>query len=122
MPARQCKPMVRRVVLLLLGAALVWPELGTGQSQLSRKDQLVEVRDACPGVLVELRYESARNAAGHPIYPVNARCLLRKSVAARLLVAHKILEADGMRLKVWDAYRPPAAQEALWASLPNPDF
>jgi D-alanyl-D-alanine dipeptidase len=32
------------------------------------------------------------------------------------------LEARGLGLKVWDAYRPPEAQAALWAVFPDPRY
>jgi D-alanyl-D-alanine dipeptidase len=121
MPARKCKPMRSIAAATVLSAFLILAAYAQ-EPRPSAEEPLVDIRTACPGVLVELRYETARNAAGHAIYPVNARCLLRKSVAARLLAAHRLLAADGLRLKVWDAYRPPSAQAALWAARPNPDF
>lgn len=122
MPARKCKPIPWFLVFAAFLAALVVPAGSADLVYPLAGEPLVEVREACPGVLVELRYETARNAAGHPIYPAAARCLLRKSVTARLLAAQKLLEAEGLRLKVWDAYRPPSAQKTLWAARPNPDF
>lgn len=122
MPARKCKSCVMLTASALVLCVLLIAGNAAEEARPLAGEPLVDVRAACPGVVVELRYESARNAAGHAIYPVNARCLLRKSVAARLLAAQKLVAADGFRLKVWDAYRPPNAQAALWAARPNPDF
>jgi D-alanyl-D-alanine dipeptidase len=37
-------------------------------------------------------------------------------------LAQKYLKAHGYGLKVWDAYRPKAAQEKLWAATKNNDY
>lgn len=85
-------------------------------------EPLVNLAEACPDVLIELRYATARNITGAPIYPAQARALLRQSVAGRLRRANEFLAMHGYRLKVWDAYRPPFAQDRLWEAHPNPEF
>ena len=87
-----------------------------------REEPLVDIAQACPGVLIELRYATSRNLAGMPVYPRNARAMLRRSVAERLLRAQELLAPSGLKLKVWDAYRPPSVQDRLWDARPNPDF
>lgn len=72
--------------------------------------------------MIELRYATARNFTGAPLYPPEARCLLRRSVAERLVRAQDWLMARGLGLKVWDAYRPLAIQHALWRCKPDPTF
>lgn len=87
-----------------------------------QEEPLVDIAQACPGVLIELRYATSRNLARVAIYPQNARALLRRSVAERLVRAQELLAPSGFKLKVWDAYRPPSAQEQLWEARPNRDF
>jgi len=92
-------------------------------SQEQKRDEaLVDLAEVCPGVLIELKYATPRNITGAPIYPGGARALLRQSVADRLRRASDFLSAQGYRLKIWDAYRPPFAQERLWEARPNPEF
>ena len=67
-----------------------------------------------PSIAIDLRYASARNALGHPLYPPDARALVRQSVAGRLRIAQQYLRERGYGLKILDAYRPPATQRALW--------
>jgi D-alanyl-D-alanine dipeptidase len=110
------------LVLFLSGGRMMAASEERPKSYPRKDETLVEVREACPGVVVELRYETARNAAGYPIYPVAARSLVRKSVASRLLHAQQLLAKHRLKLKVWDAYRPPAAQAALWKARPNAEF
>ncbi len=113
---------MKSIVLVLVAGLVSARELNAADARPLQSEPLVDIRQACPDVLVELRYETSRNAAGHPIYPVAAKCLLRRGVATRLATAQRALAAQGLRLKVWDAYRPPAAQTALWRARPNPAF
>ncbi|HLJ55640.1 MAG TPA: D-alanyl-D-alanine dipeptidase [Chthonomonadaceae bacterium] len=84
--------------------------------------ELVDIRGICADVRVKLRYATPRNGVGRAVYPRAARCLLRRGTAERLRRVQRRLEARGLALKVWDAYRPPAAQRALWAICPDPRF
>lgn len=83
---------------------------------------LVDLAAACPTIRIELRYATARNMTGKPIYPANARCLILPSVAQRLNHAQDELHAKGFSLKIWDAYRPAWAQKILWQAKPNAEF
>ena len=86
------------------------------------EDPLVDLATVDGTILVELRYATARNIAGRPLYPPGARCIVRRHVAEGLKVAQDWLRPQGYGLKVWDAYRPPAAQQALWELSKNRSF
>jgi D-alanyl-D-alanine dipeptidase len=81
---------------------------------------LVDVASLIPDAVVELRYAGRRNVLGRPIYPLGARCLLLPTAAKRLAAAAAALRSRGFRLLLWDCYRPPSAQRALWRHLPDP--
>lgn len=85
-------------------------------------EAMVDVAKVCKTIVIELRYATERNFTGKQIYPMNARALLRKSVAARLNRAQDELRKQGLGLKIWDAYRPAWAHDILWRSIPNPEF
>jgi D-alanyl-D-alanine dipeptidase len=48
------------------------------------------------------------------------RCALRPEVARALARVQRSLERQGLGLLVWDCYRPPAVQRALWERNPHP--
>lgn len=88
--------------------------LGKGSTlELARQRGLVEVRKVIPGIGIDLRYATARNITGQPIYPHRMPCLLRTETAEKLKQAQAILRAQGYGLRIWDAYRPPEVQETL---------
>jgi D-alanyl-D-alanine dipeptidase len=101
-------------VIALLLAALLAQDLPA--------DPLIDASTVVPGLIVELRYATENNFLHQRIYPPDARCILRTSVAQRLAAAAKTLAADGLRLVAWDCYRPPSAQEAMWKLYPHPGF
>ena len=70
---------------------------------------------------LDLRYATADNITGRPIY-ARPLCLLHPAAADRLAAAMLRARALGLRLRLFDAYRPPAAQWALWRALPDPTF
>ncbi len=73
-------------------------------------------------ILVELRYATPRNIAGRQLYPPKARCIVRRHIADGLKVAQAWLRPQGYGLKIWDAYRPPEIQQALWEISKNGSF
>lgn len=77
-------------------------------------DNLVEIKSVDPTILVELRYATPRNFTGRALYPPEMPALARPTTAARLAKAQAFLRAHGYGLKIWDAYRPMAAQLELW--------
>ena len=79
-----------------------------------RYDNLVDIRSVDPTIRVELRYASKDNVTGRPLYPPDTPALVRPTTAQRLAEAQKFLRGRGYGLKIWDAYRPLAAQMALW--------
>ncbi len=79
---------------------------------------LVDVTHHVPDALLDVRYATADNLTGRPLYPV-ARCLLLPGPAARLARAAARLRAQGLRLLLHDCYRPLSVQRALWAAMPK---
>jgi D-alanyl-D-alanine dipeptidase len=78
---------------------------------------LVPIR-AEDGFILDIRYATADNLTGRPIYhrPV---ALLLPEAAALLRAAQRHAAALGLTIKVFDAYRPIEAQWALWRALPD---
>lgn len=100
-------------VLLLPACASVPPRPATGVQARAGARGLVAVAQAVPGARVDLRYQTAANVTGRPLYPADMPCLLRRSTAEKLARAQELLQARGCGLKIWDAWRPPEAQQKL---------
>ena len=78
---------------------------------------LVRVKDYAPTVYVELKYATDDNFMGQKIYDFD-EAFLRRGTALRLAKAQELLLAQGCSLKIWDAWRPLAAQFKMWEVYP----
>jgi zinc D-Ala-D-Ala dipeptidase len=82
---------------------------------------LVRITAASHDVLIDLIYAGPDNFTGQTIYR-HAICLLHPDAEAGLRRAVAGACAMGLKLKVYDAFRPQEAQEALWAVAPIPGY
>ena len=69
-------------------------------------------------LILDIKYASDENFTGEKLYDC-ARCLLRTEVAEALLAVNKEVEKRGLRLKVFDCYRPRHIQERMWQIIPD---
>jgi len=83
------------------------------------EDPLVDAAAVVPGLIVDLAYAKADNIAGRALYPPDAKCLLRRSVARRLALAADALRKQGLRLVARDCTRPAGSQRVLWEAYPR---
>lgn len=75
---------------------------------------LVDVRRVAPGIRTDVRYATPYNFVGAVLPGYEApRALLRREAAAALGRVQAALAADGLGLKVFDAYRPVRATAAM---------
>ena len=83
---------------------------------------LVDLHRIDTSFVIDMRYATANNFTGAPLpgYEGN-RAFLRAEAAAALAVVAEDLRAQGYTLKIFDAYRPVRASEAMvaWAERTN---
>jgi D-alanyl-D-alanine dipeptidase len=78
----------------------------------------VRVQDYIPDIVVELRYATTDNFTGEVIYDFQD-AYLRYGTVKKLAKVQQALRKEGLRLKIWDAFRPVRAQFLLWEAFPN---
>lgn len=88
---------------------------------MNQQVTLVDIRARFPALAIDLKYASADNITGQPIY-AEARCLLHPDAATALERSLRIAQLAGLNLQVLDAYRPQQAQQLLWNACPNQDY
>lgn len=81
----------------------------------------VKITDYIPDIVVDLKYATADNFTGTIIYDFKD-AYLRYGTVKKLAVAQEKFKSMGYYIKIWDAYRPFAAQEKLWQVCPNPRY
>lgn len=93
--------------------ALTMPELSDSS--------FVPVTDYIPDMLVELKYASQDNFTGQTIYEFED-AFARFGTVKKLAEVQESLHEVGLGLKIWDAFRPVAAQFRLWEVCPDDTY
>ncbi|MDO9404369.1 MAG: D-alanyl-D-alanine dipeptidase [Polaromonas sp.] len=78
---------------------------------------LIQITEQTHDVTIDMMYARQDNFTGQVIYR-HALCFLHPQAEACLRQAAAGARRLGFQLKVFDAFRPHEAQEALWAVLP----
>lgn len=79
---------------------------------------LVEINETTHPIIMDMRYASTNNFTGQVIYN-NPLCLIHTDALVLFEKAIDLAAKQGCKFKVFDAFRPQAAQEALWNICPN---
>lgn len=79
---------------------------------------LVDVQSIAKNIQIELKYATTDNFTGQVVYDFQ-RCFLVKEAALRLGTIQTELESLGLGLKIWDGFRPIAAQWKFWELVPD---
>ena len=85
------------------------------------KNNLVNVNQKNADVIIELRYASENNFTNQKIFHSN-KCFIHNISFEYLCKSIEISKKLGLKLKIFDAYRPIYVQKALWVKLPDPNF
>jgi D-alanyl-D-alanine dipeptidase len=88
---------------------------------MTTQPPLILITEQTHGVAIDLIYASKNNFTGQVIYE-SALCFLHPQAEAGLRKAITAARGMGFQLRIFDAFRPQEAQEALWAVAPNPAY
>jgi D-alanyl-D-alanine dipeptidase len=82
---------------------------------------LIEITEATHDVLIDIRYATGDNITGKPIY-ARPGCYLNPEAERLLCRSIELARPLGLKLKIFDTFRPSEAQWRLWNFCPDPDF
>ena len=105
-------------VLVLLSVFLACPAWAQSAKESLEAHGFVDITDAVPDIVLDIRYATADNFTGAVVYPC-ARCFVQKDVAERLARVQEKLKIKGLGLKAYDCYRPFWVQEKFWELVPD---
>jgi D-alanyl-D-alanine dipeptidase len=81
------------------------------------KADLVELVKLDPSLHLDIRYATANNFLGRPVY-TEARAFLQRPAAESLIRANQKLHEQGYGLLIFDGYRPWAVTKIFWDATP----
>src|SRR5215469_11989834 len=82
-----------------------------------RQPELVELLKLDPTIKLDIRYATANNFLGTPVYS-QARAFLQRPAAEALVRVNRALKSQGYGLLVHDAYRPWYVTKIFWEATP----
>jgi len=91
------------------------------ETKTPKDSDIVRVEDYIPDIVVDLKYASTDNFTGKVIYEFSD-VYLRYGTVKKLAAVQETLREQGLRLKIWDGYRPVYAQYKLWNACPDPTY
>lgn len=94
----------------------VLAQSGPPREENKREAKLVELITLDPTIKLDIRYATANNFMGRPVYP-QARAFLQKPAAKSLLKVHKKLKKQGLGLVIFDGYRPWTITKLFWDTV-----
>ena len=114
--------MMQRVmcfVLAMLGAVLgaAGQQAPPVDPKATKPADLVELVKLDPTIKLDIRYATANNFVGRPVYQ-EARAFLQRPAADALVAAHRELATHGYGLLIHDGYRPWAITKLFWDVTP----
>ena len=83
-----------------------------------REAHLVELTALDSTIKLDIRYATANNFVGRPVYPA-ARAFLQKPAAKAVAKVHKKLRERGLGLVIFDGYRPWTITKLFWDVVPE---
>lgn len=87
----------------------------------NRNSEIVDILSLDSTIILDIRYATDNNFTKTTLYPV-AKAKLRREAAESLAAVNRELKEHGLRLKIYDAYRPLSIQWKLWEVVPNEDY
>ena len=111
MPRLTPKFAVPLVCLILFSGSLA--QNAPPKQQNKREAHLVELTSLDKTIKLDIRYATADNFVGRPVYP-EARAFLQKPAAKALVKVHEKLKQRGFGLVIFDGYRPWSITKLFW--------
>jgi D-alanyl-D-alanine dipeptidase len=85
------------------------------QAAVDSSRKMVRLHDLIPGIIYDLRYAGTNNFMRRRMYPSGTKeTFLRLPAAKALNDVQKELQAKGLGLKIFDAYRPYSVTVKFW--------
>ena len=82
---------------------------------------LVNIEKLSNEFVIEMKYATEDNFTRKKVYPISL-CVMQLGTARKLIKANEEFLKMGLRIKIWDAYRPLSVQKLMYDIVPNDDF
>lgn len=91
---------------------------GPPREENKREADLIELTKLSKTIKLDIRYATANNFVGRPVY-TEARAFLQRPAAEALVAVNKLLKKEGLGLVIFDGYRPWSITKLFWEVVPE---
>jgi D-alanyl-D-alanine dipeptidase len=102
--------------LILVSGAFA--QIAPPKEKNKREAHLVELTQLDNTIKLDIRYATADNFVGRPVYP-EARAFLQKPAAKAVVDVHQKLRKQGLGIVIFDGYRPWTITKLFWEVVPE---
>lgn len=110
----------RKIIILSIAQAVFFALFSYASAQTAppkeenkREADLVELTKLDKTIKLDIRYATANNFVGKPVYP-EARAFLQRPAADGVIRVHKWLNKQGLGIVIYDGYRPWSITKLFW--------
>jgi len=100
-------------LIILLCAFVGVSQTGPPKEANKREADLIELTKLDKTIKLDIRYATANNFVGRPVYP-EARAFLQRPAAEGVVRVHQLLKKEGLGLVIYDGYRPWSITKLFW--------
>ncbi len=119
------KIILRILVFLFISTCngqLLSKSLSINQKVVAINDTVfVDIKDFDATFVLDMKYATTSNFLKTKVYEC-ASCYLRYKTVVKLLKISKILSQQGVKIKLFDCYRPLDVQKKMWRLVSNPNY
>lgn len=90
------------------------------KKEFIKKYKMKDLKES-DGILIDIVYSTKNNFTNEVLYDTPI-CMLREKTAQKLLKVNEELKAKGLKIKIWDAFRPYKYQIKMWNICPDEKF
>jgi D-alanyl-D-alanine dipeptidase len=111
-------------IFFLLGVANCFSQtiINSSETNLAINDTtFVNLKDYSQDFVYDMKYATDDNFLKAKVYDC-AECYLRYKTVKALIEANRKFMKKGLKIKLFDCYRPLDIQKRMWAIVPNPQY
>jgi zinc D-Ala-D-Ala dipeptidase len=116
--SNKCRRAFEAAVVCLILVVSASAQSGLLREENKREADLVELIKLDKAIKLDIRYATANNFVGRPVYP-EARAFLQRPAAEAVVRVHKKLKKRGLGIVIFDGYRPWSITKLFWDVVPE---
>lgn len=117
-PAKNAKKIFTTLAVCFILLYSAYSQTSQPKEDNKREADLIELIKLDKMIKLDIKYATADNFVGKPVYP-EARAFLQRPAAEAVVKVHKWLNRQGLGVVIYDGYRPWSITKLFWEVVPE---